>query len=127
MNGSESLYPRTASTAFSYEKFHLQKVEILRGNGLPIAWTPLDTSNGTRLFYNTITALGFELGCNGITLEDYRDNHFYVVFDLTSTRKAGKSFTIFTEMTAERITLRLSFCKALPKAVGFFLIAERFS
>ena len=33
----------TASTPFSYEKFDLQKVELLRGNGLPIAGTPLDT------------------------------------------------------------------------------------
>ena len=62
----------TASTPFSYEKCHLQKVELLRGNGLPIAGTPLDSSNDTRLLYNTITALGFERGGNGITLEDYQ-------------------------------------------------------
>ena len=61
----------TASTPFSYEKFDLQKVELLRGNGLPIAGTPLDASNDTRLFYNTIPALGFERGGNGITFEDY--------------------------------------------------------
>ena len=40
----------TASTPFSYEKFDLQKVELLRGNGLPMAGTPLATSNDTRLF-----------------------------------------------------------------------------
>ena len=57
----------TASTPFSYGKFDLQKVELVRGNGLPIAGTPLDTSNDTRLFYNTKTALGFERGGNGIT------------------------------------------------------------
>ena len=68
----------TASTPFSYEKFDLQKVELLRGHGLPIAGTPLDTSNDTRLSHNTITALGFEGGGNGITLEDYQDNHFYL-------------------------------------------------
>ena len=85
----------TASTRFSYKKFDLQKVKSLRGNGLPIAGTPLDTSNDTRLFYNTISALGFERGGNGITLEDYQDNHFYLVFDLSSTREASKSLTLF--------------------------------
>ena len=89
----------TASTPFSYEKFDLQKVELLRGNGLPIAGTPLETSNDTRLFYNTIPALVFERGGNGITLEDYQDNHFYLIFDLTSTREASKSLTLFPELT----------------------------
>ena len=117
----------TASTPFSYEKFDLQRVELLRGNGLPIAGTPLDTSNDTRLFYKTITALGFERVGNGITLEDYQDNHFYLVFDLTSTREANKSLTLFPELTAAGITLKLSFSKALPEAIELFLNGERFS
>ena len=33
----------TASTLFRYEKFDLQRVELHRGNGLPIAGTPVDT------------------------------------------------------------------------------------
>ena len=49
-----------ASTPFHYEKFSLQKVELQRGNGLPIPGTPLDTTNNSRLYYNVITALGFE-------------------------------------------------------------------
>ena len=117
----------TASTPFSSEKFDLRKIELLRGNGLPIAGTPLDTSNDTRLFYNTFTALGFERGGNGITLEDYQDNHFYLVFDLTSTREASKSLTFFPELTGAGKTLKLSFSKALPEAVELFLIGERFS
>ena len=113
----------TASTPFSYEKLDLQKVELLRGNGSPIAGTPLDTSNDTRLFYNTITDLGFERGGNGITLQDYQDNHFYLVFDLT-TREASKSLTLFPELTGAGITLKLSFSKALPDSVELFLIGE---
>ena len=117
----------TASTPFSYEKFDLQKVELLRGNGLPIAGTPLDLSNDTRLFYNTITALEFERGGNGNTLEDYQDNHFYLVFALTSTGEASKSLTHFPELTGAGITLKLSFSKDLPEAVELFLIGERFN
>ena len=117
----------TASTPFSSEKFDLQKVESLRGNGLPIAGTPLDTLNDTRLVYNIITPLGFEPDGNSITLEDYQDNHFYLVFDLTSTREASKSLKLFHELTGAGITLKLSFSKALPEAVELFLTGERFS
>ena len=66
----------TASTPFTYGKTDLQKVELLRGNGLPRAGKSLDTSNDTRLLYNTIKVLGLERTGNGITLEDYQDNHF---------------------------------------------------
>ena len=116
----------TALTPSSYEKLHLQKTKLLRTNGLPIAGTPLDTSNATRLFYNTITALGFELGGNGIILDDYQDKHFYLVFNLTSTREASKSLTPFPELTGARITLKLSSSKALPEPVEKFIYGERF-
>ena len=88
-----------ASTPFRYKKFSLQKVELQRGNGLPIAGTPLDTTNNSRLYYNVITALGFERSGNGITLNEYEDNHFFLVFDLTSKREASKSLTLFPELT----------------------------
>ena len=117
----------SASTPFRYEKFDLQRVELQRGNGLPIAGTPIDTSSNTRLYYNTISALGFERSGNGITLNDYEDNHFYLVFDLTSTREASKSLTLFPELTGAGLTLKLNFSKALPEAVELFLIGERFS
>ena len=32
-------------TPFSIQKFNLQRVEIQRGNGVPLAGTPLDTTN----------------------------------------------------------------------------------
>ena len=117
----------TASTPCSYEYFDLQKVELLRGNCSPIEGTPLGTSNDTRLFYNTITAFGFEGGGKDITLEDYQDNHSYLVFDRTSTREAIKSLKLFPELTGAGITLKLSFSKASPEAVELFLNGERFS
>ena len=114
----------TASTPFRYEKFDLQKVKLLRGNGLPVAGTPLDTSNDTRLFYSTITALGFERGGNGNTLEDYL---FYLVFLPNVNERSQQNLTLFPELTGAGITLELSFSKALPEAVELFLIGERFS
>ena len=65
-------------TPFSYQKVNLQLVEIQRGNGVPLAGTPLDTTNIVRSYYNTITALGFREKSNEIKLEDYEDNHFFL-------------------------------------------------
>ena len=106
-----------ASTPFRYEKFNLQRVALQRGNGLPIAGTPIDTTNSSRLYYNVITALGFERSGNGITLAEYEDNHFFLVFDLTSTREASKSLTLFPELTGAGLTLKLTFATALTEAV----------
>ena len=56
------------STPFQYKMFQLSKIEIQRGNGVPIAGTPIDTTKNTRLFYTTICALGFKKGGNGIEM-----------------------------------------------------------
>ena len=114
-------------TPFSYQMFNLQQVEIQRGNGVPLAGTPLDTTNNVSLYYNTITALGFKEKSNGIKLEDYEDNHFFLVFYLTSTEEASKNFTLFPELTGSSLTLKLYFEKALDDAIELFLIGERFS
>ena len=112
---------------FAYQKFSLERVELQRGNGVPLAGTPLNTNNNTRLYYNTITALGFGKSGNGIKLEDFEDNHFFLVFDLTSTEEASKSLTLFPELTGSSLTLKLYFSKALEDAIELFLIGERFS
>ena len=39
---------------FSYQKVDVQRVEVQSGNGVPLAGTPLDTSNNFHLYYNTI-------------------------------------------------------------------------
>ena len=114
-------------TPFQYKKFQLSKIEIQRGNGDPIAGTPIDTTQNTRLFYNTICALGFTKGGNGIEMNDFEENHYFLVFDLTSSREASKAFTLFPELTGAGITLKLSFTEALTHTVELFLVGERFS
>ena len=58
-------------TPFQYKKFQLSEIEFQRGNGVPIAGTPIDTTKNTRLFYNTICAFGFTKGGNGIEMSDF--------------------------------------------------------
>ena len=90
-------------------------------------WAPIDTSNNVRLYYTTFTALGFSKNGNGIKLEDFEDNHFFLVFDLTSTEEASRSLTLFPELTGSSLTLNLYFSIALEDAIELFLIGERFS
>ena len=89
---------------FSYQKIGVQRVEIQRGNGVPLAGTPLDTSNNVRLYYKTITALRFTKSGKGIRLEDLEDKHFILVFDLPSIEEASKSLTLFPELTGSCLT-----------------------
>ena len=105
----------------------MSKIEIQRGNGVPIAGTPIDTTKNTRLFYNTICALGFTKGGNGVEMSDFEENHYLLVFDLTSSREVGKALTLFPEITGAGITLKLSFTEALIHPVELFLVGERFS
>ena len=116
-----------ASSLFRYEKFNLQRVELQHVNGSPFAGTPIDTTNSSKPYYNVITALGFERSGNLITLTENEGNHFFLVFDLTFTREAIKSFTLFPELTGDGLTLKLTFVAYLTEAVEFFLIGERFS
>lgn len=114
---------------FHYQAFGLQRVEISRGNGVPVPGTPLDLRNGKmRAYYNTICSLGFAAGHggNGISFKNFED-HFVLVFDLTSTREASKSLTLFPELTGGSLTLKLMFEKALDETLELFVIAERFS
>ena len=120
---------------FSYQKFNLQRVEIQRGNGVPLAGTPMDTSYNAcwailkvRLWYNTVTAFGLNENRNGIKLEDLEDNHFFLVFDLTTTEEASRSLTLLPELIGgERLTLKLHFSTALENAIELFLNGERFN
>ena len=115
------------NTPFQYQKFQLSKIEIRRGNGVPFAGTPIDTTKNTRLFYNTTCALGFTRGGNGIEITDFEENRYFLVFDLTSSREAGKSLTLFPELTCAGITLKFHFSEALTNPVELFLVGERFS
>ena len=124
-----SLFRSTALnySPFSNQKFNLQRIEIQRGNGVPLAGKPIDTSNNVRLYYNTFRALGFNKNGNGIKLEDFEGNHFFLVFDLTSTEEASRSLTLFPKLTGSSLTLKLYFSTALEDAIELFLIGERFS
>ena len=90
---------------FLYHKYDMKRINIIRGNGLPIAGTPVDTENNFRIYHNSLTALGFKKGGNKISLKDFV-NKFIVTFDLTSSKEASKNLTLFPELKGAPITLK---------------------
>ena len=129
MTTNEQFRGTRNADAFPYKPFGLQRLEITRGNGVPVPGSPLDMRNGKiRAYYNTICSLGFAAGKggNGIAYKNF-DDHFVLVFDLTSSREASKSLTLFPELTGGSLTLKLTFEQQLEQTIELFLIAEKFS
>ena len=125
----EQFRGKSSMDAFHYQIIGLERLEITRGNGVPVPCTPLDMKIGRmRAYYNTICSLGFAAGSggNGVQLKNFED-HFVLVFYLTSTKEESKSLTLFPEPTGSSLTLKLSFEQTLKKMVELFVIAERFS
>ena len=59
--------------------------------------------------------------------KDFEDNHFFLVFHLTSTEESSKSLTLYPELTRSSLVLKLYFSKALEDVMELFLIGERLS
>ena len=112
--------PANESTPFQDKIFRLSKIEIQRGKGVPFAGAPIDTMKNTRLFYNTVCALGFKREGIGIKMTHFEANHYLFVFVLTSSKEARKALTIFPELTSTGITMKLSFAGALSHTGEFF-------
>ena len=91
---------------------------------MPLAGTQIDTSNNVRLCYNTITALGITENGNGTELEDSKENHFFIVFYLTSKEEASRSLTLFIELTGSSLVVKMYFSITLEDAIDLFVNGE---
>ena len=76
-----------------------------------------------RFYYNTLKALGFEHGGNGITLDIF-NNHFALVFELTADYHIEDN-TIRPELTGARLGLELKLSKATTKPIRLILMGRR--
>ena len=92
---------------------------------MPIADSPISTVNDKRLYFNTLSDLAYIDNGHGIGLEDYQ-NHFVMVFDLTSTQQASHDF-IHPELTNASIAVELKFTKPLPDNIEIFIVGEKAS
>ena len=114
--GSKQLNP------FHFRKFSLEQICIYR-NGLPVADSPINTTDDKRLYFNTMSDLAYIDNGHGIKLSEY-PSHFIMVFDLTSTQLASHDF-IHLELTNCSISIELKFSVALPSNIEIFIIGEK--
>ena len=99
---------------------------IVNRNDLPIAGTPISTSDNERIYYNTLEAFDFVLNTShGIGLANY-DNHYIMAFDLTSTQEASHDF-IHPELTNCTISVEFKFDAGLANNVDLLFMGERAS
>ena len=84
MSTNEAYLGTNRSNFFHYQKFRLNEIIVYR-NGLPIAGTPISTTDNKRIYYYTLEALDFVFNnSHGNSLANY-SNHYIMAFDLLYT------------------------------------------
>ena len=74
MSTNEAYLGTNSSNPFHYQNFRLNEIIVYR-NGLPIAGTPISTTDNKRIYYNTLEALDFVFNnSHGISLANH-SNH----------------------------------------------------
>jgi len=124
MNTNTAFGASNVSNPFNYQKFRLRSITVYR-NGIPIAGTPLETEDNKRAYFNGLTFLAFGRLSHGIPITQF-ENHYILVFDLTSTLEASHEF-IHPELTNSSIGIDMSFAANLANPVEVFFLAEKAS
>ena len=125
MSSNTAYLGANRTNPFHYQKFQLNEIIVYR-NGLPIAGTPVSTTDNKRIYYNTLEALDFVFNnSHRINSANYH-NHYITAFDLTSTQEASYDF-IHPELTNCTISVELKFDAPLGENVELLFMGERAS
>ena len=110
------------SNPLQFGKHNLRTVRLLR-NGVPIV--QYNTQDNTQVYYKTLQSLLFDRDGPEITLDNYA-NHFYLVFDLTSTQQCNHD-VYYPEIVGAPICLELEFSQPTANPLEVFVVGERLS
>ena len=125
MSSNTAYLGSNRTNPFHYQKFQLNAIIVYR-NGLPIAGTPVSTTDNKRIYYNTLEALDFVFNkSHGISLANYHNNYIMAI-DLTSTQEASHDF-IHPELTNCTISVELKFDAPLGENLELLFMGERAS
>ena len=108
---------------FHFRLMDLETVRFDREGSLVGATSLHLNDNVVRSYYQSLKALGFEHGGNGITHGNF-EKHFCLVFKLTADYHIEDN-TIRPELTGARLGLELKFPKATTDPLRFILLGER--
>ena len=107
---------------FNYEQFHLRELRIIRGGRAIIS---LDTTSPCRPYVTTMKALQFNEDFPALLMEDFQ-NHYIVVFDLTSLQDAAEHLH-YPELSGESLRLEIFFQLPLEQVTEVIVLGERLS
>ena len=113
---------RWTDTPLAFHKHNLKKVRVLR-NGVPVV--EYSTSSNTQLYFKTIQNLHFDQDGPLIKLDNY-ENHYYLVFDLTSTLLCNQEI-YYPEIVGAPIRIELEFSTNTSTPLELFVLGERFT
>ena len=125
MSISKAYLDSDRSNPFHYQKFGLNEIIVSR-KGLPIAGTPISTSDNKIIYYNTLEALDFVLNTRHRISLANNDEHYIMAFDLTSTQEASHDF-FYPELTNCTNSVELKFEAGLANNVELIFLGERAS
>ena len=124
MNTNTAFGASNVHNPFYYGKHGLRSITVLR-NGIPIVGTPMETTDSKRAYYKSLQALAFGHSSHNIPLNQF-DNHFVLVFDLTSTEEASHDF-VHPELTNCSLSLEMEFANNLAAPIEVFILGEKAS
>lgn len=122
MNTNAAFTGTFSENPYNYRKFGLQHIRVVRGNQNVV---DMNTEDNTQVYVTTMKAMKLNEETPTLPFTDY-DNHFIMVFDLTSLQDAGDQI-YYPEVIGGSLRLELYFDKALEKATEIIVEGERLS
>ena len=122
MNTNSAFTGHFQENPFLYQKFGLRELRIVRGDRAIVS---VDTTNDCRAYVTTMKAMNFneEIPASSHNLFQ---NHYVLVFDLTSLQDAGESIH-YPELSGESIRLEMFFDRPLRSVTELIVLGERMS
>ena len=104
MNTNSAFAGYLQENPFLYQKFGLRELKIVRGSRAIVS---VDTTNDCRAYVATMKAMNYNEEIPAL-LNNLFQNHYVLVFDLTSLQDAGENIH-YPELRAESIQLEIFF------------------
>ena len=122
MNTNAAFSGSFAENPFHYQKFGLREIRVIRGNQ-PIVY--MSTVQNSQAYVTTMKAMKYNDETPTLPFDDY-DNHYILVFDLTSLQDAADQIH-YPEIIGGSLRLEMYFDESLEKAVEVIVLGERLS
>ena len=122
MNTNSAFTGHFQENPFHYQKFGLRELRIVRGGRAIVS---VDTTNDCRAYVTTMKAMNFNEEIPALPHNLFQ-NHYVLVFDLTSLQDAGESIH-YPELSGESIRLEMFFDRPLRSVTELIVLGERMS